>query len=162
MTPLRSLPAAIRVVEQKSVEQIQNVATLPQRGSVILPRRRLAIALAFVGAFQPTPVPLTFLHKLYLGQYGWSAIYFLLGFTQIARIACAIEGLWYLWEGIGGAALPMGQSRPLRDSLEQVPQQVDAIATALRELDQLRQEGLLSEYEFEQKRRHFLNQIGDG
>ncbi|MEM8809105.1 MAG: hypothetical protein AAGF01_24050 [Cyanobacteria bacterium P01_G01_bin.38] len=127
-----------------------------------MPRRGFAIALAFVGAFQPTPVPLTFLHKLYLGQYGWSAIYFLLGFTQIARIACAIEGLWYLWEGIGGAALPMVQPRQPRGSLEQVPQQVDAIATALRELDRLRQEGLLSEYEFEQKRRYFLDQIGDG
>ncbi|MEM9164244.1 MAG: SHOCT domain-containing protein [Cyanobacteria bacterium P01_F01_bin.4] len=120
------------------------------------------MALAFVGAFQPTPVPLTFLHKLYLGQYGWSAVYFLLGFTQIARIACAIEGLWYLWEGIGGPTLPNEQPRQSSGSLEQVPQQVGAIATALRELDQLRQEGLLSEYEFEQKRRHLLDQLGDG
>jgi len=35
-----------------------------------------------------------------------------------------------------------------------------AIADALRQLDTLRQEGLISEYEFEQKRRRLLDQIG--
>jgi len=33
------------------------------------------------------------------------------------------------------------------------------LAEALRELDTLRQEGLISEYEFEQKRRYILEQI---
>jgi hypothetical protein len=36
---------------------------------------------------------------------------------------------------------------------------VGAIADALRQLDSLRQEGLLSEYEFEQKRRQLLDRI---
>ncbi|MEO1402053.1 MAG: SHOCT domain-containing protein [Cyanobacteria bacterium J06635_1] len=145
-----------KAVEQKAVEQ----KAVEQRA--VEQNRNVAIVLAFVGALQPTPVPLTFLHKLYFGQYGWSVVYFLLGFTQIARIACAIEGLWYLWEGIGGPAFPRVQPCQPRESLEQVPQQVGAIATALRELDQLRQEGLLSEYEFEQKRRQFLDQLGNG
>jgi hypothetical protein len=37
--------------------------------------------------------------------------------------------------------------------------QVKAIAEALRELDQLREDGLVTEYEFEQKRRQLLEQI---
>jgi cytochrome c-type biogenesis protein CcmH/NrfG len=68
------------------------------------------------------------------------------------RVACAIEGLWLL-------------TRPLENlegnatsSLD--PTQVSALGTALRELDSLRQEGLISEAEFEQKRRHLLDQIG--
>jgi hypothetical protein len=36
---------------------------------------------------------------------------------------------------------------------------VGAIADALRELDRLRQDGLMSEYEFEQKRRQLLDRI---
>jgi hypothetical protein len=33
------------------------------------------------------------------------------------------------------------------------------VAIALRDLDQLRQEGLMTEYEFEQKRRQLLDRI---
>ncbi|MDJ0550288.1 SHOCT domain-containing protein, partial [Microcystis sp. M49636_WE2] len=36
------------------------------------------------------------------------------------------------------------------------PKQVEAIGAALRELERLRQEGLISEYEFEEKRRQLL------
>ena len=39
------------------------------------------------------------------------------------------------------------------------PNHVSAIAEALRQLDQLRQDGLISEYEFEQKRRQLLERI---
>ncbi|HBE56290.1 MAG TPA: hypothetical protein DDW56_01850 [Cyanobacteria bacterium UBA11366] len=39
------------------------------------------------------------------------------------------------------------------------PAQIGAIADALRQLDILRQEGLMSEYEFEQKRRQLLDRI---
>ena len=39
------------------------------------------------------------------------------------------------------------------------PAQVGAIADALRQLDSLRQDGLMSEYEFEQKRRQLLDRI---
>ncbi|NEP16549.1 MAG: hypothetical protein F6J97_06530 [Leptolyngbya sp. SIO4C1] len=123
--------------------------------------RKVAIALAFLGAFQPTPIPLTFLHKLYLGQYGWGAVYFLLGFTQIARIACAVEGVWYLLahpEALGWQLTlsePDISEKPLPS--QRTAAQMSAAAQALRELEQLRQEGLLSEYEFEQKRRHLLD-----
>jgi hypothetical protein len=36
---------------------------------------------------------------------------------------------------------------------------VESVANALRELEALRQDGLISEYEFEQKRRQMLDQI---
>ncbi|WP_263970547.1 SHOCT domain-containing protein [Leptolyngbya sp. KIOST-1] len=39
------------------------------------------------------------------------------------------------------------------------PSQIDALGKALRELDTLRQEGLISELEFEQKRRQLLDQV---
>ena len=39
------------------------------------------------------------------------------------------------------------------------PGQVSAIAEAVRQLDQLRADGLISEYEFEQKRRQLLDRI---
>ena len=37
--------------------------------------------------------------------------------------------------------------------------QVKAIAEAMRELDRLREDGLLTEYEFEQKRRQLLDRM---
>jgi len=37
---------------------------------------------------------------------------------------------------------------------------MNALGVALRELDRLRQEGLISEAEFEQKRRQLLDQVG--
>lgn len=124
--------------------------------------QKVAAALAFLGALQPTPIPLTFLHKLYLRQYGWGALYLLLGFTQIPRIACAVEGVWYLSGGRLPAALAgLFSSPPRRPAATVNPQQVGAIATALRELDRLRHEGLMTEYEFEQKRRRLLDQISE-
>ena len=42
---------------------------------------------------------------------------------------------------------------------EQIGNQVESVANALRELEALRQDGLISEYEFEQKRRQMLDQI---
>jgi hypothetical protein len=73
------------------------------------------------------------------------------------RVACAIEGLWLLTrplESFEDAALPVGAGVD--------PSQVSALGTALRELDSLRQEGLISEAEFEQKRRYLLDQLGVG
>lgn len=40
------------------------------------------------------------------------------------------------------------------------PAQVPSIVEAVRQIEQLRQEGLISEYEFEQKRRQLLDRIG--
>lgn len=138
--------------------------------------RVVLIALAFIGAFQPTPIPLTFLHKLYLRQYGWSVLYFILGLTQISRVACAVEGCWYVMnpslssESGNGVDLRSGTlslfrfPRPQLFSRSQKasetgPEKAHSVATAIRELEQLRQEGLVSEQEFEQKRRSFLDGI---
>ncbi|MEO1589857.1 MAG: SHOCT domain-containing protein [Cyanobacteria bacterium J06632_22] len=123
-------------------------------GSLSDTQRWQVALLAFVGAVQPTPIPLTFLHKLYLKQYGWSLVYLLLGLTQIARVACAIEGVWYV----------LGAPRPTLSGLTPPPaasaapaQALEARAAAIRTLEQLRQDGLLSEYEFEQQRRQVLD-----
>ena len=118
---------------------------------------RIAGFLALLGAIQPTPIPVAGIHKLYLGSYGWGIVYMLLGLTPVPRIACAAEGLWYLigpmveriW--LSTASIPAA-SPPL-------DQTVETVANSLREIEHLRQEGLLSEYEFEQKRRSLLEQI---
>lgn len=125
-------------------------------------RRAVAAALALAGALSPLPIPLTGLHKFYLGQPIWGGVYFVLGWTQIPRVACAVEGVWYLLAptiAAGGwqASLPWLAERhtgtPIAD-------QTQAIAAAVRELEQLRQDGLISEVEFEQKRRSLIEQIG--
>ena len=122
-----------------------------------LRRRYTAVALAWLGALSPGPIPLSGLHKFYLGQPLWGAVYLLLGWTQMPRVACAIEGLWLLTR----------PSESLEDAIHPVsvglePGQVNALGTALRELDSLRREGLISEAEFEQKRRYLLDQLGAG
>lgn len=129
-------------------------------------------ALAFLGALQPTPIPLAGIHKFYAGQYGWGLVYVLLGTTQLPRIACAVEGVWYLGAPLIknlGARIGMFPN-PLMPPLTtpfppetlagpKLGETVDAVANGLREIEQLRQEGLLSEHEFEQKRRKLLEQM---
>lgn len=113
--------------------------------------------LAFTGAI----APISGLHKFYLRQPLWGLTYLLLSWTPIPRVASALEGLWYLSQDAqefdqkfngGLAAAPM----PIR-SVDAAA--VSSIADAVRHLDQLRSEGLISEYEFEQKRRQLLDQI---
>ncbi|MBZ8181485.1 MAG: SHOCT domain-containing protein [Oscillatoria sp. PMC 1051.18] len=123
--------------------------------------RRVAIILALVG----TVTPLAGLHKLYLGQPLWGLVYLLLWATPIPRIACAIEAVWYLAQDgeefnrrFNVGLLSMSSGGDLA-SVSVDPYQVSAIADSLRELDRLRQEGLMSEYEFEQKRRQLLDRI---
>lgn len=122
-------------------------------------RWAIAAALAFTGAFNPLPIPLTGLHKFYIGQPLWGGVYLLLGWTQIPRVACAIEGLWYTLQyrqtNRGNTTL---NGAPQADIM--VSQQTQAIATALRELEKLRQEGLISEHEFEQNRRNLIDKLG--
>ncbi|ASC69813.1 hypothetical protein XM38_007420 [Halomicronema hongdechloris C2206] len=124
--------------------------------------RRIAVTLALVGALTPTPFPLAGLHKFYLGQPGWGTLYLILGWTQISRIACAIEAVWYLTQPesafqarvaakVNPAALGAGQTDVAAPALTL------QLATALRELEHLRQEGLISEYEFESQRRTLLD-----
>jgi len=135
-------------------------ATSPSsmRGQVTSSQQwQIAAALAFAGALNPLPIPLTGIHKFYLGQPIWGGIYLLLGWTQIPRIACAVEGVWFLSRsqrllptvpGDGGVADGVRAS-----------EQTQAIAAALRELEKLRQEGLISEQEFEQNRRSLLAKL---
>lgn len=131
-----------------------------------LRNRKIAAILAFAGALSP----IAGLHKFYLGQYRWGILYVLLsiGHIPIATIAGVIEGIWYLSQDVDEFNYNFNQNRldrfpsPATPSVAEEtidPKQVGAIAEALRQLDQLRQEGLISEYEFEQKRRQLLDQI---
>lgn len=115
-------------------------------------KRNLAIALALLG----TVTPLVGLHKFYLGQPLWGIIYFLLSWqTPIPRIACAMDSVLYLAQD-----QDQFNSRFNNFDLPISPQvsaaQITGVATALRELEQLRVEGLITEIEFEQKRRQLL------
>ncbi|MBD3882207.1 NINE protein [Phormidium tenue FACHB-886] len=131
--------------------------------------RRVAAVLAIAGVI----LPISGFHKFYLRQPGWGVIYLLLSWTLIPKVASAVEGLWYLfqdseefaqnhgtfsWNGAQAGLAQASSAAAKRQGLE--PAQVGAVADALRQLDQLRQEGLISEYEFEQKRRKLLDQIG--
>jgi TM2 domain-containing membrane protein YozV len=117
------------------------------------PKRRVAIILALLG----TITPLAGLHKFYLGQPLWGVIYLLLWSTPMPRIACAIDAVWYLVQESEQFQLQFQGFGKTLVGIE--PQQVNAIADALRELDRLREDGLVSEYEFEQKRRQLLDRI---
>lgn len=127
-----------------------------------LKSRKIAAILALAGTV--LPAPLTGLHKFYMGQPWWGLLYMLLSWTPIPRVASAIEGFWYLsqdsdeFERNFNAELGMTIS-PLPKRSPVAPPGVSAIAEALRELDSLRQDGLISEYEFEQKRRQLLDRI---
>ena len=116
--------------------------------------RSVAIILAFAGTWT-----ISGLHKFYLGQPLWGLLYVLLSWTPIPRIASAIEGVWYLAqnEETFNSNFNLGKSAIASRTSDVNP--VNAVAEALRELDSLRQEGLISEYEFEQKRRQMLDQI---
>ncbi len=120
--------------------------------------RTFAAILAFSGIAIPG------FHKFYLGQPLWGVLYLLLGGTPIPHIASVIEGFWYLAQGSDEFDRNFNvyeQSAPSVDNQPAAvdPAQVGAIADALRELDRLRQDGLMSEYEFEQKRRQLLDRI---
>jgi TM2 domain-containing membrane protein YozV len=118
-------------------------------------KRSWAIILAFLG----TVTPIVGLHKFYLGQPLWGLIYFLLSWqTPIPRIASAIDVVLYLAQDQDQFNLRFnGISENISNQANIKPQEVQAIASALRELEQLRQEGLITEYEFEQKRRKLIN-----
>lgn len=116
--------------------------------------RSVAAILAFSGT-----LTISGLHKFYLGQPLWGILYVLLSWTPIPKVASAIEGVWYLAldEEAFDRNFNQGKSQVLNSP--QVSNQVGAVANALRELDALRQDGLITEYEFEQKRRQLLDQM---
>jgi TM2 domain-containing membrane protein YozV len=128
--------------------------------------RKIAIALAFASAL-PTPLPLAWLHKFYLGQYLWGIIYLVLAPTLLPQVACCLEGVWYLSQSDDGFASRFPKAGSILPATVLASVAGNALAApsapsttdTLRDLDQLRQEGLVTEYEFEQKRRKLLDQI---
>ncbi|MGH2412436.1 MAG: NINE protein [Microcystaceae cyanobacterium] len=125
--------------------------------------RKVAIILALLATI--SPIPIAGIHKFYLGQPLWGIIYLLLWNTPMPRIACAIDAVWYFIQEQEQFAqrFKTHLGSPSSPSLLNLgginPHQVGAIAEALRELDRLRADGLMSEYEFEQKRRQLLDRI---
>lgn len=137
--------------------------------------RKVAIALAFASAL-PTPLPLAWVHKFYLGQYLWGIVYLVLSPTLLPQVACCLEGVWYLTQNDQDFVrrFPKAGERAIAASTDlttstastspiastnQTTESTRQITSTLRELDQLRQEGLITEYEFEQKRRKLLDQV---
>jgi TM2 domain-containing membrane protein YozV len=119
--------------------------------------RKLAIFLAFIGSILALPFPIAGIHKFYLGQPLWGIIYLLLWQTPIPRIACAIDAVWYLIQDnqfLANYFPALAANTATVPTLD--PTRVQAIGEALRELERLRGEGLISEYEFEEKRRQLL------
>ncbi|NJM66485.1 MAG: NINE protein [Acaryochloris sp. RU_4_1] len=128
--------------------------------SINLPRpknRTVAIALAFAGLVLPG------LHKFYLGQTRWGIIYGLPGLVWITlpiatlmRVASLCDALIYLSQGEERfhQAFNSAWPQPSQPTLD--PMQMQAIAASLRQLESLRQEGLVTDYEFEQQRRQLL------
>ncbi len=113
--------------------------------------RKIAIALALLSAITPIPG----LQKFYLGQPLWGVIYLLLWSSPMVRVACAIDAVWYMIQDLEQFDSQFNGITTGQFAINEV-QKVNAIAEALRELDSLREDGLITEYEFEQKRRQLL------
>ena len=116
--------------------------------------RFIAAILAFSGT-----ITIPGLHKFYLGQPLWGILYVLLSWTPIPKVASAIEWVWYLTQDQETFDRHFNLAKSQGQVTSSGSNQVESVANALRELDALRQEGLISEYEFEQKRRQMLDQI---
>ncbi|MEA5617738.1 NINE protein [Cronbergia sp. UHCC 0137] len=116
--------------------------------------RSIAAVLAFSGT-----VTISGLHKFYLGQPFWGIVYVLLSWTPIPKVASAIEGVWFLTQDEEAFDRHFNLGKSAVKPAQQVNNQVESVASALRELDALRQDGLITEYEFEQKRRQLLDQM---
>jgi TM2 domain-containing membrane protein YozV len=117
-------------------------------------KRILSVIFALIG----TVTPFVGLHKFYLSQPLWGVVYVLLSWqSPMARIACAVDTILYLVQDQIFFNLRFNSnSLAEAENMTKNPQQITEIATALRELEKLRQEGLISEYEFEQKRRQLI------
>lgn len=149
-------------MNERPARSCVSVATLELPRSMLskLKNRKVAGILAFTG----TLIPLAGLHKFYLGQPLWGLVYVLLSWTPIPHVASAIEGFWYLFQDGEEFDRNFNLNLEIASSVPNRPlavetQNVSAIADALRQLDCLRQDGLISEYEFEQKRRALLDRI---
>jgi TM2 domain-containing membrane protein YozV len=150
-----------------------------------LKNRKVAAIWAIAG-IAPLALPgfpdvhLAGLHRFYLKEYGWGIIYLFFGlFTPIPWIAGVMEGVWYLVQdeaqfnqnfnqGVSADCIAVDGGAVEVSSLGKAPAPTLVVrsvspavktAEAVRELDRLRQEGLLSEYEFEQKRRQLIDRL---
>lgn len=123
--------------------------------------RKVGIILALLSTIVPWPI--AGVHKFYIGQPVWGVIYLLLWNTPIPSIACAIDAVWYFVQGEEQFNVQFNGLTPNNPHTAYSKQietlQVNVISNGLRELDKLRQEGLVSDYEFEQKRRQLLDRI---
>lgn len=118
--------------------------------------RKIAAVLALTGTISPVAG----WHKFYLGQPVWGLVYLLLSWTPIPRAASAIEGVWYLLQNEAEFDENFNQNgQSYWSKVVTAPNNVKTISEALRQLDSLREDGLISEYEFEQKRRQMLDKI---
>ncbi|MEM9276165.1 MAG: SHOCT domain-containing protein [Cyanobacteria bacterium P01_F01_bin.143] len=114
--------------------------------------RKVAVGLALLSAITPIPG----LQKFYLGQPIWGFIYLLLWSNPMVRIACAIDAVLYVLQDLDQFNYQFNGIATGQYAINEV-QKVSAIAEALRELESLREDGLITEYEFEQKRRQTLD-----
>lgn len=118
--------------------------------------RKIAAVLALTGTISP----IAGWHKFYLGQPIWGVVYLLLSWTPIPHAASALEGVWYLLQNEVEFDENFNQNGQNNSSMVvTAPNNVKTISEALRQLDGLREDGLISEYEFEQKRRQMLDKI---
>ncbi len=118
--------------------------------------RKIAAVLALTGTISP----IAGWHKFYLGQPLWGMVYLLLFWTPIPRAASAIECVWYLLQNEAEFDENFNQNgQNYASVVGTAPNNVKTISEALRQLDGLREDGLISEYEFEQKRRQMLDKI---
>ena len=137
----------------------------------------MAAVLAFAGllpfAFtQISLLPvLTAGHKIYLRQWRWALLYGGMSIVPIPAIAkmvwvaSILEGIWYLMQDpeafdINFNQEATGEQLAIQTATTGPINKVLNVSDAVRELDQLRQDGLISEYEFEQKRRKLIDRIG--
>lgn len=114
--------------------------------------RSIAAILALSGA-----VTISGLHKFYLGQPLWGIIYVLLSWTPIPKVACAIEAVWYLAQDEDTFDRNFNSGKSSKSVLKSKTSGIGELAEDLRKLDALREDGLISEYEFEQKRRQLID-----
>ena len=127
--------------------------------------RKLAAGLALLGV-----ITLPGIHRFYLGQSRWGLVYLLLAWkTPISRIASGFEAIWYLFldddefdrtfnDSPSLAGVSTATTDP-KDTPGLDPAKVEQVVSAVREIENLRKEGLMTETEFEQKRRKLLDQI---
>ncbi len=137
-----------------------------------LKSRKVAIILALVSGI----APLSGFHKFYLGQKKWGITYLILSLIPltlpIPHIASLFELAWYLFQdpqtfdrtfnGLEDTTWNDRSQQWTQQWTQQATQTSNAVKSveeAVRKLEKLRQDKLISELEFEEKRRILLDQI---